>query len=451
MPQAAKSALPAAAAVGRAAKATAPLLQGAAAPAGGAPSWSLFSWVGAEAWNLADFLRTTLFRCAKALQAVANFFITVALAINRHRVSLFLELRRYLLQHRGEHWLPRGVARRLLSVQSSMQPHQAARAVGAAGGGGGGGGGGGAQQGVEEAMAAAAAEVAAAREGILEEEGEGESEEGGSGGEEEEGSEGGELLLGKSDSDDGAGRAELEEEEEGDGRSVVGSGVDDLSGVDVDGSAPGSEHEEEKEDGAAAESYVRCRVALSHAAGGQLTSASFGAAGDGDGAGGAAAVAVHVSVQGVRRRRRAADAADAAPWAVQHAPQQPHRAPAAANGGEGGRHGGGKPAKAAPLQRSSVSGVRGAAGGGTGARWPAPHGSGVAVHGASRLSGFGSGQVPPLPGRVAGGVLATHGSVAPALRVGGADARGGGGGSASLQRSNSSPCCFLGGEGAAEL
>jgi hypothetical protein len=37
-------------------------------------------------------LYSTLYRCLKALQAVGNFIVAMALAVNRHRVSLMMQV-----------------------------------------------------------------------------------------------------------------------------------------------------------------------------------------------------------------------------------------------------------------------------------------------------------------------------------------------------------------------
>ena len=55
---------------------------------------ALLYWASQEVWNLALFVRVTLYRCIKAAQAVTNCLVAVALAINRHRVSLLLQMRR---------------------------------------------------------------------------------------------------------------------------------------------------------------------------------------------------------------------------------------------------------------------------------------------------------------------------------------------------------------------
>ena len=44
-----------------------------------------------DVMSAGEFVRSTLYRCIKALQAVMNFFITIALAVNRHRVSLMMQ------------------------------------------------------------------------------------------------------------------------------------------------------------------------------------------------------------------------------------------------------------------------------------------------------------------------------------------------------------------------
>ncbi|KAF5837215.1 hypothetical protein DUNSADRAFT_4670 [Dunaliella salina] len=64
--------------------------------AGGAlrASRSLVWWAGQEAWTVAQLVRVTLYRCMKSMQAVINCLVAVCLAVNRHRVSLLLQLRR---------------------------------------------------------------------------------------------------------------------------------------------------------------------------------------------------------------------------------------------------------------------------------------------------------------------------------------------------------------------
>ena len=51
-------------------------------------------WLWVEAAALLEFARNTLYRCMKALSAVANFLLAMSLAVNRHRVSLMLQVRR---------------------------------------------------------------------------------------------------------------------------------------------------------------------------------------------------------------------------------------------------------------------------------------------------------------------------------------------------------------------
>jgi hypothetical protein len=90
--------VPAARAAGKTAAAAASVAKAAASTPGGASgaarSVLLLSWVGQEVWNLLEFLQSTLYRCMKALQAVLNFLAAVGMEVNRHRVSLLLQLQR---------------------------------------------------------------------------------------------------------------------------------------------------------------------------------------------------------------------------------------------------------------------------------------------------------------------------------------------------------------------
>lgn len=65
----------------------------AAAPAAPTPPLALVVRAGREAWALLNVSRTTAYRCAKALQAVMNGLVTLALTAIRHRVSLLIQLR----------------------------------------------------------------------------------------------------------------------------------------------------------------------------------------------------------------------------------------------------------------------------------------------------------------------------------------------------------------------
>jgi len=93
----------------------------AAAAAAGASGASMSARVGMEATVLLDFIRGTAFRCVKALQAVVNFFVAVALTINRHRVSLMLQARREAAAATLQ-WLPPAAARLLFAMGRAMSP-----------------------------------------------------------------------------------------------------------------------------------------------------------------------------------------------------------------------------------------------------------------------------------------------------------------------------------------
>ncbi|KAJ9533294.1 hypothetical protein QJQ45_026339, partial [Haematococcus lacustris] len=81
-------------------------------------SWLLVTWLSQEVGLLLDFFRNTLFRCVKALQAVVNCFIAMGLILNRHRVSLMMQSKRFLLTGPRRRYLPRAVAQRLASAPS---------------------------------------------------------------------------------------------------------------------------------------------------------------------------------------------------------------------------------------------------------------------------------------------------------------------------------------------
>ena len=51
-------------------------------------------WVWTEAAVVLEFARSTLYRCVRAMQAVAKVLLAMAMAVNRHRVSLFLQAQR---------------------------------------------------------------------------------------------------------------------------------------------------------------------------------------------------------------------------------------------------------------------------------------------------------------------------------------------------------------------
>lgn len=46
---------------------------------------------------MVEFVRVTLYQCVKASQAVMNGLMNMGLAVNRHRVSLLMQLRRCVL------------------------------------------------------------------------------------------------------------------------------------------------------------------------------------------------------------------------------------------------------------------------------------------------------------------------------------------------------------------
>lgn len=63
--------------------------------AGGALGLSVVAWLGQEGGGLLEFVRSTLYKCVKAAQAVVKGVVALCLAVNRHRVSLMMQLKRW--------------------------------------------------------------------------------------------------------------------------------------------------------------------------------------------------------------------------------------------------------------------------------------------------------------------------------------------------------------------
>lgn len=118
--KAARAAVPTVSATARLAKQTA----GAITTENAVGVLSAARWMGSEIVVLLEFARSTLYRCMKALSAVAGFLVAMLLAVNRHRVSLMLQAQQVVRQA-----LPWLVKRKLCGSETGSRGHEGHMAV----------------------------------------------------------------------------------------------------------------------------------------------------------------------------------------------------------------------------------------------------------------------------------------------------------------------------------